>query len=161
MYDVCNTERGYFVVNGLITHNSAATLTKLAMIDIANDQLMKDCQAKLIIPVHDELLVECPAYYADQVYERLPQLMVSAAKKGGIEIPQKCDPYCVDRWYADEMAALLLDEYTKLIKGDVKKGVQPVSKSEALEILYKDHREIPEASILDVIEGRTPDEVVF
>lgn len=161
MYDVCNTERGYFVVNGLITHNSAATLTKLAMIDIANDQLMKDCQAKLIIPVHDELLVECPAYYADQVYERLPKLMVNAAKKGGIEIPQKCDPYCVDRWYADEMAALLLDEYAKLIKGDVKKGIQPVSKSEALETLYKDHREIPEKSILDVIEGRTPDEVVF
>lgn len=139
----------------------AATLTKLAMIDIANDQLMKDYQAKLIIPVHDELLVECPAYYADQVYERLPQLMIGAAKKGGIEIPQKCDPYCVDRWYADEMAALLLDEYTKLTKGDEKKGVKPVSKTEALEILYKDHSEIPAKSILDVIEGRTPDEVIF
>ena len=139
----------------------AATLTKLAMIDIANDQLMKDYHAKLIIPVHDELLVECPAYYADQVYDRLPKLMVGAAKKGGIEIPQKCDPYCVDRWYADEMAALLIDEFTKLIKGDEKKGIKPVSKAEALDILYKNHIEIPEKSILDVIEGRTPDEVVF
>jgi len=139
----------------------AATLTKLAMIDIANDQLMKDYHAKLIIPVHDELLVECPAYYADQVYDRLPKLMTGAAKKGGIEIPQKCDPYCVDRWYADEMAALLIDEYTKLIKGDAKKGIKPVSKSEALDVLYKDHCEIPAKSILDVIEGRTPDEVIF
>lgn len=139
----------------------AATLTKLAMIDIANDQQMKDCHAQLIIPVHDELLVECPAFYADKVYERLPQLMVGAAKKGGIEIPQKCDPYCVDRWYADEMAALLLDEFTKLIKGDEKKGIKPVSKTEALDILYKNHIEIPEKSILDVVEGRTPDEVIF
>ena len=139
----------------------AATLTKLAMIDIAADQEMKDCKAKLIIPVHDELLVECPAYYADRVFVRLPQLMVGAAKKGGIEIPQKCDPYCVDRWYADEMAALLLDEYTKLIKGDAKKGIAPVSKAEALDTIYKKHEEIPAQSILDVIEGRTPDEVIF
>ena len=139
----------------------AATLTKLAMIDIAADPIMKECKANLIIPVHDELLVECPAFYADKVLVRLPELMVGAAKKGGIDIPQKCDPYCVDRWYADEMAAVLTDEFSKLTKGDPKKGIAPKSKSEALKIIYDKHEEIPQASILDVIEGRTPDEVIF
>lgn len=31
MYDVCNTERGYYVADGLITHNTAADVFKIAM----------------------------------------------------------------------------------------------------------------------------------
>ena len=31
MYDVCNTERGYYVADGIITHNTAADVFKIAM----------------------------------------------------------------------------------------------------------------------------------
>ena len=71
MYDVCNTERGYFVANGIITHNSAATLTKKAMIAISRDKQMQELGFKMLIPVHDELLGECPAENAEKVCERL------------------------------------------------------------------------------------------
>ena len=38
----------------------AASLTKLAMVNIARNQELKDLGANLIITVHDEVLMECP-----------------------------------------------------------------------------------------------------
>ena len=38
-----------------------------------------------------------------------------------ITVPMKCDPYCVDRWYADTAAAELLHEF-KLLQEDKKKN---------------------------------------
>lgn len=160
MYDVCNTEHGYFVVNGLITHNSAASLTKMAMVDIFRDPILKECGAKLIITVHDEVLVECKEEYADIVEKRLPEIMIAAAKKVGDDVPQSCDPYNVTRWYSDTMAATLLDECKKLETGDKEKGVLPVSRDEAFEKVCNKHTEIPRQSILDVLTGKT-EEVLF
>lgn len=51
----------------------AASLTKLAMVNIATDELMNKWDAHLVITVHDEVIVECPEQYADLVEERLPQ----------------------------------------------------------------------------------------
>lgn len=132
----------------------AATLTKLAMVDISRDKELNDYHAQLIIPVHDELLVECPEFYADKVEVRLPDVMTGAAKGGGINIPQSCDPYNVTRWYAEEMAASITDTFKKLMDSGL-------SKEAALDKIYADHCEIPQSAILDVVEGRTPDEVIF
>jgi hypothetical protein len=96
----------------------AASLTKLAMINIDRDPLLNELDAHLIITVHDEVLVECPAYYADQVEQRLPQIMIDTAKPY-INVPMKCDPYNVSRWYADEAAVALRDEFEKLEKKKV------------------------------------------
>ena len=130
----------------------AATLTKLAMIDIFNDQRLKDLQAKLIITVHDEVLVECPAFYADKVEKILPDIMINAAKKGGNNVPQACDPYNVTRWYCDEYAAVIQEEFKKLEKGDEKKGIAPLSREEALEKIYANHNELDKDVILKTIE---------
>lgn len=132
---------------------SAASLTKLAMIDIANDEIMKKCKAQLIIPVHDELLVECPEYYSDIVEKRLPEIMINAAIRGGDDMPQSCDPYNVTRWYASEEAASLLDEEKKLEKSGM-------PKEEAFKKVVEEHPEFPEKAILDVLHGTT-DELIF
>lgn len=152
MYDVCNTDRGYFIADGLITHNSAASLSKLAMVDIFRDEELNKLKTKLIIPVHDELLVECPAYYADQVEKRLPEVMIAAALKGGNRVPQACDPYNVSRWYADVCAAYILDEFNKLESGNAEKGIQPLTKEEAIKIITNNHPEFPEDAIIRTIE---------
>lgn len=149
MYDVCNTDRGYFVADGLITHNSAASLTKLAMVDIYRDKVLNDCQTKLIIPVHDELLVECPAYYADIVEKRLPEVMIAAALRGGNKTPQACDPYNVSRWGSDYLYATILDEYKKL--------EQQVDRDEAIKTVLEHHSELPEQSIIDIIDNKVND----
>ena len=51
---------------------SAASLTKLAMIQIHNSQELKDIDAKLVMTIHDEVMLECPALYAEQASKILP-----------------------------------------------------------------------------------------
>ena len=124
---------------------SAASLTKIAMVDIFYDKILNDCKAKLIIQVHDELLVECPAYYADIVEKRLPEVMVAAAKRGGDDVPQACDPYNVTRWYAEVASATIQEEFKKLEKDGM-------SRDEALAKVIVNHEEIPEYAIVKAIE---------
>jgi len=124
---------------------SAASLTKLAMIDIYNDPILNQCKTKLIIPVHDELLVECPEEYADIVEKRLPEVMINAAKRGGDDVPQSCDPYNVSRWYSDTAGAFIQEEFKKLeAKGKTREA--------ALAEVIKNHIEVPEAAIIKTIE---------
>ena len=153
---IAQTERQCF--NARI-QGSAASLTKIAMVDIFNDKELKHCHANLIASVHDEVLVECPEFYADEVEKRLPQVMIDAAKPY-TNIPQKCDPYNLYRWYADEQAAALVDECKKLEDGDEKKGIKPMSLEEAKKITCKNHPEFPENSILEVLSGES-DELIF
>ena len=138
---------------------SAATLTKLAMVDIANDEKMKQMEAKLIIPVHDELLMECPAFYADEVAVRLPELMCGAALKANDPIPQACDPDVCDRWYSNEMAAHLLDDYNELINGNQKKKIAPIPPAEAMQKIIEEYSEFPAEAVRHSIE--TGEELVF
>ena len=139
---------------------SAASLTKMAMVDIYNDKRLNELDAHLIITVHDEVLVECPALYADEVEQRLPAVMVAAAQKGGDDVPQACDPYNVTRWYSTEAGAAIVDEYKKLEKGDKDKGIAPLPAEEAYKKVIANHCELPEAAISAVISGKT-EELLF
>lgn len=123
---------------------SSASLTKMAMIDIFNDEELKQYQANLVITVHDEVLVECPAYYADKVEKRLPEIMIEAAKKGGDDVPQACDPYVVSRWYCDTAAVAVQSEFKKYEE----KGC---TRDEAFVKLYANHPELPEEAIYKTI----------
>jgi hypothetical protein len=129
----------------------AASLTKLAMINIDRDPLLNELDAHLIITVHDEVLVECPAYYADQVEQRLPQIMIDTAKPY-INVPMKCDPYNVYRWYADEAAVAVREEFKKYEEGNPKKNIPPMSREDAIKKLIDNHTELPVQTIMDCIE---------
>ena len=69
----------------------------------------------------------------------------------------KCDPYCVDRWYADTAAAELLHEF-KLLQEDKKNKTtgevisKGMSKEDALEKMYKLHPELTKACINHTLE---------
>lgn len=102
MYDVCNTEKGYFIANGIVTHNSAADMSKLALIKIRNDEELIKRQVKIIIPVHDEILIETPLRYAKYVKTRFANDMETAAKPR-LTIPVKCDVVSSERWYGEEI----------------------------------------------------------
>lgn len=124
---------------------SAASLTKMAMIDIFNDPQLKAWDAKLIITVHDEVLVECPEQYAELVEKRLPEIMIETAKKVGNDVPQACDPYNVTRWYSDVAATSIIEEFKKL-------ELQGLSRDEALDKVIKNHTEVPSEAIVKTIE---------
>ncbi len=121
----------------------AASLTKLAMVNIHRSQELKDLMAKLIVTVHDEVLVECPAFYADEVEKVLPQVMIDTAKPY-ITVPMSCDPYNVSRWYCDEAGVSIRDEYKKLEK----KGIE---REEALATVVANHPEFPKEAIINTI----------
>lgn len=125
----------------------AASLTKLAMINIYNDEELRSYGAHLICSVHDEILVECLDYYNKEVEKRLPEIMINCPKKY-INVPMKCDPYNVYRWYADETANHILDEYKSLIK-------EGKTNEEARELIYEDNSEYLVSSIDDVLDLKT------
>lgn len=102
MYDVCNTENGYFVANDLITHNSSADMSKLACIKIHNDEELIKRKIKIIVPVHDEILIETPLRYAKYVKDRFANDMETAAKPK-LTIPISCDVVSAVQWYGDEL----------------------------------------------------------
>ena len=60
MYDVCNTDGGYYVADGVITHNTAADIYKIAVARtfmwIRNNNLYGD--VLVVNMVHDEQLIE-------------------------------------------------------------------------------------------------------
>lgn len=123
----------------------AASLTKLAMVNIFKDEELNKYLARLVATVHDEILVECPAFYADQVIKRLPQVMIDTATPF-ISVPMKCDPYCVDRWYSDVAAAELLHEFKTL------QEKKKLTKKEALDKIIILHPELSEACIKHTLE---------
>ena len=112
MYDVCNTNKGYYVVNGLITHNSAATLTKTAMVNVDKNEKLKKLGFRLLLTIHDELIGECPAENAEKVGEILSDLMVGAAKDY-LDVPFKCDAEISEYWYQPSLEGSVLNDYKK------------------------------------------------
>lgn len=79
---------------------SAADLTKLAMIKIANCQELKDLGFKMLIPVHDEIIGEFPKENVEKVIPLVEDCMVNAAK---ISVPLKCDVEITERWYGESV----------------------------------------------------------
>lgn len=77
---------------------SAADLTKLAMIDLGNDERLKELGFRLLIPVHDEVIAECPQENIKECSERLASIMSHAAEKI-LEMPIKCDVEITKQWY--------------------------------------------------------------
>lgn len=121
----------------------AASLTKLAMIQIHNSQELKDIDAKLVMTIHDEVMLECPALYAEQASEILPRIMIEAAAPY-INVPMKCDPAIESRWYTSEYAVAVQSEFKKLTD----KGLE---REDAFRELYKKHPELPEEAIYKTI----------
>lgn len=79
---------------------SAADLTKLAMININNNERLKELGFKLLIPVHDEVIAECPLENAKECAELLASTMSEAAEKI-LKMPIKCDVEITRQWYGE------------------------------------------------------------
>lgn len=81
---------------------SAADLTKLAMIKLNNNEELKKLGFRLLIPVHDEVIAECPKENAKQCSQLLAEVMSKAAEEV-LEMPIKCDVVVTKEWYGKEL----------------------------------------------------------
>ena len=75
---------------------TAADLIKLAMIRVENALQANFPEAKLLLQVHDELIVECPAEIAPQVAERISQEMEQVF---ALDVPLTAEAHYGKSWY--------------------------------------------------------------
>lgn len=81
---------------------SAADLTKLAMIELHKNKRLKELGFRLLIPVHDEVIAECPQENIKECSELLASTMSKAAEKI-LEMPIKCDVEITREWYGESI----------------------------------------------------------
>ena len=81
---------------------SAADMSKLAMIAVGKDERLKELGFRLLIPVHDELIAECPEKNVKECSERFAMLMSKAAESK-LTIPIKCDVEITRNWYGEKI----------------------------------------------------------
>lgn len=79
---------------------SAADLTKLAMIDLAKNEELKKLGFRMLVPVHDEIIAECPEENAKECSRLLAQVMSDAAQKI-LKMPFSCDVEITKQWYGE------------------------------------------------------------
>ena len=113
-------------VNAMI-QGGAATMTKIAMNKIFRDPILNQYGFKMLIGVHDELIGQCKEEYKDVCADRLCEVMKTCVSDI-VDVPFKCDPSVVRRWYEDEMGYSIQDK----LKGLVNEGK---TEEEAIEIL--------------------------
>ena len=75
---------------------TSADIIKIAMVKVANRLKEEGLKAKLILQVHDELIVEAPLEEADKAAEILGEEMRNAAQ---LSVPLKVDVNKGENWY--------------------------------------------------------------
>lgn len=85
---------------------SAADLTKLAMIELSNNKELRDLGFKMLIPVHDEIIAECPKENSARCAELMSEMMLKAGKD--LEVPLKCDVDAFYHWYGEVLDPVTL-----------------------------------------------------
>ena len=75
-----------------VIQGSAADIIKMAMLAVAHDPVLKALNARLLLQIHDELLLEVPHDAASEAGQRVAALM-SGVRPGGqtLEIPLLVD----------------------------------------------------------------------
>jgi DNA polymerase I-like protein with 3'-5' exonuclease and polymerase domains len=119
-------------VNAMI-QGGAATMTKIAMNKIFRDPILNQYGFKMLIGVHDELIGQCKEEYKEICADRLCEVMKTCVSDI-VDVPFKCDPSVVRRWYEDEMGYSIQDK----LKGLIADGK---TEEEAIEILKKKNPE--------------------
>lgn len=90
------TEASRKCVNSKI-QGSAAELTKMAILKLENDEEWRSIGGRLLVPVHDELIVEVPMQNMERGAEILSRCMCEAGSFLPFGI--KCDVETTLRWY--------------------------------------------------------------
>lgn len=81
---------------------SAADMSKKAMIAVGNNQRLKELGFHILIPVHDELIGECPIENARECEHLFAELMSTCATDK-LQIPISCDVDCFFNWYGEKI----------------------------------------------------------
>ena len=109
------------VINSCI-QGSAADMSKKAIVAIANNQELKDLGFQMLVPIHDEILAQCPLANAQRCKELFMYEMENCAKDK-VPLDIKTDPTCSFVWYGEEIDLDNIGE-TPINKVDVNEKVE-------------------------------------
>ena len=124
---------------------SAATMTKMIMVMVAGDPLIKRLGGRIVFQIHDELILDCPIENAEAVQKRLKAIMENSSAEVGVVLPMKCDMTLETRWGEDSMTSELKERYQELLEEE--------EADNALEKLCEEFCNFPEESICQIICG--------
>lgn len=130
-------------VNARIQGGSA-TMTKIAMIRVNNDEELKSLGFKMLICVHDELIGECPEENAEAVADRLCYLMRTCVEND-VPCKFKCDPTIEYSWYLSDYVDVAKEKYNELLA----KGNTPEA---AFAKIWEDREECTEEQLKSMLE---------
>ncbi|WP_319584250.1 DNA polymerase I [uncultured Pseudodesulfovibrio sp.] len=78
-----------------VIQGSAADIIKMAMVQAHKDKSLKQLEARLILQVHDELIIEAPESNIQEAGARLVEIMQNVAK---LDVPLKVDMGVGKNW---------------------------------------------------------------
>lgn len=127
----------------------AATMTKIAMRNIYQDEELNSYDFHLLIPVHDELIGEAPLYYIEEAKKRMFYLMCNAGKPE-FKLPMKCDGDDWSRWYLDVTGQHIRDDYEALVNNGK-------TEEEAFDEVYEANCEFTREQIKLILDNNNVD----
>ena len=87
---------GERVARNMPIQGTAADIIKKAMIAVHNRLQAEGMQSRLILQIHDELILECPAGEAEKAAALLKEEMENAVS---LSVPLTVDAHCGESWY--------------------------------------------------------------
>lgn len=93
----------------------AASMTKIAMRKIFDNQELRKLGFKLVLQIHDEVIGECPKETAEKAGELLSTIMKTAVADK-IRVPFKCDVDISPCWYYNDFRDIIKEDYDEFIK---------------------------------------------
>jgi DNA polymerase I-like protein with 3'-5' exonuclease and polymerase domains len=97
-----------------VIQGSSADMSKKAMILLGQNEELKQLGFRMLFPVHDEIIAECPFENRQRCGELMSQLMISSGSDK-IKVPMKCDVEKFFYWYgpdvSDENDELTMAQY--------------------------------------------------
>ena len=120
----------------------AATLTKMMMIMVDRDPLIKKLGGRIVFQIHDELILDCPEENAEAIKKSLQRLMEVSSTNVGVVLPMKCDMTTEARWGEESMTLQLKTRHQELID----EGAE-----DPLKVLCEEFCNFPEDSIRQII----------
>ena len=92
----------------------AASMTKIAMRKIFDNQELRKLGFKLVLQIHDEVIGDCPKETAEEAGELLSSIMRTAVADR-IRVPFKCDVDISPCWYYNDFRDIIKQDYDKFI----------------------------------------------
>ena len=84
-----------------VIQGSAADMTKLAMLSFDRDEEARRLQARIVLQIHDEIIIECPEENAEEAGNRLAFIMNGVGAELMNGLPAGGVPQIMNKWEKD------------------------------------------------------------